>query len=104
MGISNNNMMGGTLNSDIIAPELVAKRISQIFDPNISPTAIPSERRRKAVKSAVNSGILVPILTISIPITFLGIFNSFANSIAESIVISAETNKIVSPIKKIKKS
>ena len=77
----------GTLKSIIIVPAPVAKRISQIFEPIISPTAIPSDLRRNAVKSAESSGKLVPTPTIRIPTTFLGILPSSAKIIDEDFEI-----------------
>ena len=100
--MSNIIRIGSTVKSTIRAPAPVAKRISHIFDPNISPTAIPWDSRRKAVKSATNSGKLVPNPTIKRPTTLNGIFNSIAKLCDASITISALPNKIRNPtIKKL---
>ena len=69
--MSKYNITKGTLNSAIMEPEAVARRISQMLDPRISPTAIPSSFLFKAVKSAVNSGMLVPNPTIKMPIIII---------------------------------
>ena len=76
-GISKMRIIKGTLKSTIIAPAPVARSMSHILDPKISPTAIPNDPLLIAVKSATSSGRLVPNPTNKIPITFSGMANSF---------------------------